>query len=360
MSRFFTSKLAGLVPYTPGEQPANPRGWIKLNTNENPFPPSPLVLEALNRAETERLRLYSDPECRDFLDALAATYGVEPSQVIASNGSDETLAFCFQAFCERGAAFPDITYGFYTVFADLYGVPKQIVPLREDFSVAVADYEGLQQTLFVANPNAPTGLALSRAEIETLLLQNPDRLVVIDEAYVDFGAESATPLLSAHENLLIVGTFSKSRSLAGARLGFAVGSPALIADLNAVKFSFNPYNVNRLTLAAGRAALADEDYFERCSRAVCHNRERTSAQLASLGFTLTDSKANFLFAKCPDGLSGKNYFDGLRARDILVRRWDAPRIADWLRITVGTAEQMDALVAATKEILKEHGIPSQG
>ena len=359
MSRFFNPALRRLVPYTPGEQPLNPRGWIKLNTNESPFPPSPRVLEALRHEESEKLRLYSDPECGAFLEALAGALGVERAQVFASNGSDEALAFCFQAFCARGAAFPDVTYGFYPVFAGLYGVPKRIVPLREDFSVAVGDYAGLPHTLFIANPNAPTGLALSLGELEALLAQDPGRLVVVDEAYVDFGAESAVALLPKHGNLLVVGTFSKSRCLAGARLGFAVGSPALIADLNTVKFSFNPYNVNRLTLAAGAAALADPGYFDACVGKIRENRAAAGAALKALGFALTDSRANFLFAQTPRGLSGPDYCAALRARDILVRRWDSPRIRDHVRITVGAAGEMDALVAATKEILEERGAASR-
>ncbi len=353
MSRFFHPALRALAPYTPGEQPRDAEGWIKLNTNENPFPPSPEVIAALNADESRALRLYSDPACGGFLSALAAAYGVSPSQTFASNGSDEALAFCFQAFGARGAAFPDLTYGFYSVFAALFGVDAKVVPLREDFTLAVEDYAGLPHTLFIANPNAPTGLALSLGEIEALLRQSPDRLVVVDEAYVDFGAESAVSLLPRYDNLLIVGTFSKSRCLAGARLGFAIGSEALIADLNKVKFSFNPYNVNRLTLAAGEAALRDAGYFDRCCAAIRENREAAREALERLGFTLTRSRANFLFAKCPEGLSGKEYCAALRARKILVRHWDAPRIADWVRITVGTAEQMQALAAATEEILKE-------
>lgn len=351
MSRFFTGALRDLQPYTPGEQPRGLKDLIKLNTNESPFPPGPRVLDALNRQEAENLRLYSDPACTDFLAALANAFGVRQTQVFAGNGSDEVLAFAFCAFCEKGAAFADLTYGFYPVFARLFGVPAREVPLREDFSLAVEDYAGLGETVFVANPNAPTGLCLPLSEIERLLRQNPERLVVVDEAYVDFGGESAAALLPRYDNLLIIGTFSKSRSLAGARLGYAVGSEALIADLNTVKFSFNPYNINRLTLAAGTAALADAAYYTRCCAEIAAVRDDTARALRQLGFTVTDSRANFLFAGRHARISGADYFAALRQNAILVRHFGTPRIADWVRITVGTRAQMERVVAVTKKIL---------
>jgi histidinol-phosphate aminotransferase len=354
MSRFLAHKLEALEPYTPGEQPQGIPNLIKLNTNENPYPPAPAVRAVLNDAAASDLRLYSDPSCAAFLQAMADTYGVKPTQVFAGNGSDEVLAFCTQAFCQSGAAFPDLTYGFYPVFCRLYGVPYTEIPLREDFSLAVEDYADEPGTLFIANPNAPTGLALSRTQVEVLLRQNVNRLVVVDEAYVDFGGESAVPLLEQYDNLLVAGTFSKSRSLAGARLGYAIGSEALIADLNRVKFSFNPYNINRITLAAGVAALQEPDYFRTCCQAVMEVRQTTAEALRALGFTVTESKANFLFAGAHPALPAQVWFARLRQAGILVRYFGQPRIADYVRITVGTQAQMEALLSATRRILNEN------
>lgn len=351
ISRFFNQALRTITPYTPGEQPAGAQSWIKLNTNESLFAPSPRVQLALRGGAVDNLRLYSDPACAAFLAKLADTYGVRQTQVFAGNGSDEVLAFAFLAFCEAGAAFADITYGFYPVFARLFGVSAQTIPLRADFSLAAEDYAACPQTVFIANPNAPTGLALGLTAVEAFLRQNTNRLVVVDEAYVDFGTQSAVCLLEKYDNLLVVGTFSKSRSLAGGRLGYAIGSEALIADLNTVKFSFNPYNVNRLTLLAGEAVLDDAPYFEACRAAVIETRGACSAALQALGFTLTDSRANFIFAAPPAPLSGEAYQRRLRERGILVRWFDAPRIQNYVRITIGTHAQMQTLLAVTREML---------
>lgn len=352
MSRFLAPRLAALTPYTPGEQPQGMESLIKLNTNESPFAPSPCVKTALNENAVRDLRLYSDPACHTFLTALADTFGVRQTQVFAGNGSDEVLAFLFQAMCPDGAVFADLTYGFYPVFAQLYGVPFTEIPLREDFTLCVGDYAAQSGTVFLANPNAPTGLALGLDDVEALLMQNKNRLVVVDEAYVDFGAQSAVSLLARYDNLIVVGTFSKSRSLAGARLGYAVGSEALIADLNAVKFSFNPYNVNRLTLLAGTAALEDEAYFQDCCRQIAQTREETAAALRALGFTVTDSRANFVFAAPPAPLTGAAYYKGLRENGILVRYFAQPRIENYVRITVGTSTQMQTLLDVTKGLMK--------
>jgi len=351
MSRFFSRKLSALEPYTPGEQPKDMARLIKLNTNESPFPPSPRVIAAVN-AQADSLQLYPDPSCAKLCAAIARRYGLAPEQVTVGNGSDEVLAFCFHGLCPRGAAFADMTYGFYPVFCDMFGVEKHVVPLREDYTLAVADYASEAGTVFLANPNAPTGLCLPLADIAALCRQNPDRLVVVDEAYVDFGGESAAALLGKYDNLLVVQTFSKSRQLAGGRLGFALGSRALIADLNALKFSFNPYSVNRLTLAAGIAAMEDTDYFDRCRALVMENRERLTAALRGLGFRVLDSKANFIFAGHPD-FSGGDYYAALRRRGILVRYFPGGRTGAFVRITIGSGEQVDALIAATEEILKE-------
>ncbi len=356
MSRFMAQKFDCLEPYTPGEQPQNMDKIIKINTNESPYPPSPMVVKAINSAEVEKLRLYSDTECTALLDALAETYGVKRSQVIASNGSDEVLAFAFDAFCENGAVFPDITYGFYPVFAQLFGIEFKEIPLTDSFEICLEDYENEQGTVFIANPNAPTGICLALCDIEKLLCQNKERLVVVDEAYIDFGGESAAALLPQYDNLLVVGTFSKSRSLAGARLGFAVGSEALISDLNKVKFSFNPYNVNRLTQLAGTAALKDREYFDKCRFEIIAAREYTAQSLEKLGFTVLPSKANFIFAKPPKGYGGEEYFKDLKQNGILIRHFKLERIKDFSRITIGTKEQMQTLLDVTKTLLKERNI----
>lgn len=352
MSRFFSEKYRSLVPYTPGEQPTE-RKYIKLNTNESPFPPSVLAQKKAADAATQ-LQLYPDPTCRELTEAVAGLCDVTFDNVLLTNGSDEILNFAFMAFCDEDhpAVFPDITYGFYSVFAELNGVPYRTVPLKEDLSIDPADYVGAGGTVFIANPNAPTGLALSLEQIETILQGNPDNVVVIDEAYVDFGGESAVALTKRYDNLLVTQTFSKSRSMAGARLGFGVGCAELICDLNTVKYSTNPYNINRLTMAAGLGTLADEAYTQANCRAVMNTREKTAAALKALGFTMTDSRANFLFAKHP-AVNGGELYRRLKDKGILVRHFDKPRIAEYLRITVGSAEEMEALTAALKTILEE-------
>jgi len=351
MSKFIAKKFDVLEAYTPGEQPQDKK-YIKLNTNESPFPPSPAVISAINGAEVADLRLYSDPRCMKTRRAIAEVFGVEAENVIVSNGSDEVLNFLFMAMCPKGAAFADITYGFYKVFGELHGLACDIIPLKDDFTIDPADYQGVDKTVFIANPNAPTGLTLTAAQIEGLAAENLDRLVVIDEAYVDFGGESMIPLTKKYKNLVVVGTFSKSRSLAGARLGFAVADREIIDDLEKIRYSTNPYNVNRLTLLAGEAAIRDIDYFNKCRNAVMEAREYTKTELRKRGFTVTDSSANFLFAK-PKGISGKDYYLKLKDRGVLVRYFGAPRISDYVRITVGTMEDMMTLLSETDKILAE-------
>ncbi len=351
MSRFFSPALADLTAYVPGEQPRG-QTLIKLNTNESPFPPAPGVIAALNTTEVERLNLYSDPTALALEEAIAAFYGLPREQVIAGNGSDEILAFAIQAFGSGGVCFPDITYGFYPVLAKLYGIDARTIPLAEDFSIIPGDYDGAGRTIFIANPNAPTGLCLTLGQVEHILKNNPDSLVMIDEAYVDFGGESSAPLLARYENLLVVHTFSKSRSLAGGRIGFALGAPDLIDDLRRIKFSFNPYSLNRLSILAGAAAMADKAYFTHCTKTVAETRDWTAQALKARGFTVTDSKANFLFAK-PPKMNGKAYMEGLRARGILIRHFSAPRIDAYVRITVGSKAQMQALLDATDNLLEE-------
>ena len=352
MSRFFSKKYSGLTPYTPGEQPRE-RTYIKLNTNESPFPPSKKA-QAYAAEAANNLQLYSDPTCKRLHDKLAEVLGVDADEVLCTNGSDEILNFAFMAFCdeEHPAAFADITYGFYSVFAELNRVPYETVPLREDFTIAVEDYAGIGKTIFIANPNAPTGIALTLSEIEKILVSNPDNIVVVDEAYVDFGGESCIPLIRKYPNLLVTGTFSKSRSMAGARLGFGVACRELIADLNTIKYSTNPYNVNSMTMAAGIGMLEDEEYTRANCRTVMENREYAVAELKKLGFTMTDSKTNFIFA-AHETVGGEEIYLKLKERGILVRHFSTPRIAQYNRITVGSREQMDALIQALKEILEE-------
>lgn len=350
MSQFLNGALRRLTPYTPGEQPRN-QAYIKLNTNESPYPPSPGVLAALNRAEGENLRLYSDPEAVELREALAARYRVERESVFVANGSDEALSFAFLAYAAdgRGVAFPDISYGFYAVFARLYGIPVRQVPLRADFRLVPEDYNHLHRTIVLANPNAPTGLALSRDEVEGIVRANPDAVVVVDEAYVDFGGVSADTLLKEYDNLVVVRTLSKSRALAGLRVGYALGSPNLIAGLCCVRDSINSYTVDRLAQAGAVAALEDGPYFEEMRERVIRTRERTEERLRAMGFAVLESKANFLFVSHPKR-TGKALLDGLREQGILVRWFDRPRIGNYLRISVGTDDEMDALCAALKAL----------
>jgi histidinol-phosphate aminotransferase len=330
--------------------------YVKLNTNESPFPPSPGVARAVAE-QVDRLQLYSDPECTALRAKLAEIYGVSPNQVIVTNGSDEVLNFAFMAFAdeENPLAFPDITYGFYPVFAELNRIPYTQIPLKEDFSIDPGDYLGLGKTIVIANPNAPTGLCLSLSQIEDILTSNPDNVVIIDEAYVDFGGESAITLVDKYENLLVTQTYSKSRSMAGARLGFGIGCEKLIADLNTIRYSTNPYNVNRMTEAAGVAALEENDYYIGNCRTIIENRSWTKAALEELGFAVIPSKANFLFAKHPK-VDGQTLYLELKKRGVLVRHFEKSRIRDYNRITIGTLEQMNTLVLAAAEIIKEHSL----
>ena len=351
MSRFFSSKYDALVPYTPGEQP-KVLNVTKLNTNECPFPPSEKAL-AWAAAHTRPLNLYPELQCIDLRRKIAEMHGISPDNVVFGNGSDELLNFAFMAFCDekKPAAFPDISYGFYPVYADLNLVPYTEIPLREDFSVAPEDYFGLGKTIFIANPNAPTGMCLSVGEIERILQANPDSVVVIDEAYIDFGGESCIPLIKRYDNLLVVQTFSKSRSMAGARLGFAAGDEALIRDLNALKFSVNPYNINSMTMALGLGVLEDEAQTQANCRTIMENRAYTVAELEKLGFSTLPSSANFIFT-VSGRIDGKTLYLKLKERGVLIRHFDKPRIAAYSRITIGTREQMDILLDNIREILE--------
>ncbi len=354
MSRFLRDRYAALAAYTPGEQPRD-KQYIKLNTNESPYPPSPEVLAALTGRDLEDLRLYSDPEGTALREKLARLYGCRAENVFLSNGSDDILNFAFMAFAQDGAVFPALTYSFYPVFADLHAVPYETVPLKEDFTVDVEGLCGTGKFTVLANPNAPTGLALPLSEVERILASNADRVVVLDEAYVDFGGASAAGLIDRYDNLLVVMTYSKSRSMAGARLGFALASRPIIQDLERLKYSTNPYNVNRLTLKLGEAAVDSDAYFRANAERIVATRARTAEALRALGFTLPDSKANFLFVK-REGLDGALLYRKLKARGILVRHFSDPRIAQYNRVTVGTDREMEAFLAGVKEILREEGL----
>ena len=339
------------VPYTPGEQPDDPEK-IKLNTNENPYPPSPRVLEALRTFDADTLRLYPDPAHRRLNHLLAERYGVSDARMFTGVGSDDVLSMAFLTFfhSEDPILFPDITYSFYDVWARIYGIPYETVPLIGDFRIRPEDYTRKNGGIVFPNPNAPTGEALPLACVEEIVRRNPDSVVVCDEAYVDFGAESAVRLTDRYENLLVVQTFSKARSMAGARIGFAVGSEKLIRCLNDVKYSVNSYTLNSLALSLGCAAVEDEAYFRSCLEKVVATREKSRAALEALGFQMTDSRSNFLFVRHP-GRDAKGIFAELKKRHIYVRWFDLPRIDQYLRITIGTDEQMEALFAALKEIL---------
>ncbi len=352
MSRFLSERRRALVPYTPGEQPKDMK-YIKLNTNESPFPPSKKA-QTMAAEAAEKLNLYPDPECRALTERIAEMCGVMTDEVLVTNGSDEILNFAFIAFCDEraSAVFPDITYGFYPVFAELNNVPYEEIPLADDLSLNVEDYIGINKNIFIANPNAPTGLCLSIGDIERIVASNPDNAVVIDEAYVDFGAESAIPLIRKYDNLLVTQTFSKSRSMAGARLGFGVGCKELIRDLNTVKYSTNPYNINSMTMAAGLGVLADPEYTMDNCREIIKNRENTEEELKALGFSCTASCSNFIFAR-HESIGGEELYLKLKEKGVLVRHFGKERIKDYNRITVGNAEEMRELIERIREITEE-------
>lgn len=352
MSRFLKECYQKLEAYTPGEQPRD-MVYIKLNTNESPFPPAPSVVQMLQQEDVEKLRLYSDPTCKVLKEKLAGLYDLKPENIFVSNGSDDILNFAFMAFPgPEGAVFPDISYGFYSVFAELHGVNYKKIPLKEDFSLDYQDYLSSGSLVVIANPNAPTGMTIPVCQIAEILKANPDNVVLIDEAYVDFGGESCYRLIDTYENLLVVRTFSKSRCLAGGRLGFAVGSAALIADLEKIKYSTNPYSINRLTLTLGEATVDADTYYVKMCAQIAENRLWTARQLEEMGFNVLPSKANFLFVKAPSMDGGKLYLK-LKQNGVLVRHFTAERIRDYIRITIGTMEQMEIFIETVKKLLQE-------
>ncbi|MCH5274441.1 MAG: histidinol-phosphate transaminase [Lachnospiraceae bacterium] len=348
------NNIRRVVPYIPGEQPRD-KDVIKLNTNENPYPPAPGVEKLLKDFEKATLRLYPDPDSEELTKALAEYYGLGPSQVFVGVGSDDVLAMAFLTFfnSDKPILFPDITYSFYDVWADLYRIPYKTCPLDERFKLRVEDYKQDNGGIIFPNPNAPTGVFEAVEFVEDVVKANPDVVVIVDEAYIDFGGKSCLPLLSKYENLLVVQTFSKSRSMAGMRIGFAMGNEKLIGYLKNVKFSFNSYTMNRTSQVLGVEAVKDDAYFKACNAKIIETREWMKVKLQELGFTFPDSLANFIFA-AHESIPGKVLFEELKSRRIFVRHWDKPRISDYLRITIGTKEQMDALVEALREIVTAH------
>lgn len=351
MSRFFNEKYRSLEAYTPGEQPQDKK-YIKLNTNESPYPPSQGVLNSLNKNEIENLRLYCDPECTVLKNTIAKQYGVKSENVFLSNGSDDILNFSFMAFGGNGVAYCDITYGFYSVFAQLHGLESEIISLNDDFTIDTDKFIGKNKLIVIANPNAPTGIALSLTEIEKIVKSNTDSVVLIDEAYVDFGGESCCKLTEKYDNLLCVGTFSKSRSMAGARLGFAFADKKIIDDLEKIKYSTNPYNINRLTQVAGTVALQENSYYEDNCKKIIETRDYVTSELEKIGFTVLPSKANFLFAKS-DKIDGKQLYEKLKEKGVLVRHFDKNKIRDYNRITIGSRSEMEIFISKVNEIIGE-------
>jgi histidinol-phosphate aminotransferase len=351
MNRYWSKQIAALDPYTPGEQPQDQQ-YIKLNTNENPYPPSPAVANVLRDFEIERLRRYPDPESTDLIKSLAAYQGLESSQVFVGNGSDEVLAHAFQAFFRQDypILFPDISYSFYPVYCKLFQVEYHQPALDQEFCINIQDYASANGGIIIPNPNAPTGIALVTGAIRELLADNPESVVIIDEAYVDYGAESAVPLIPEFPNLLVVQTFSKSRGLAGLRLGYALGQENLVEALQRVKNSFNPYPIDSLTSALALASIADEDYFQRCRAQVVASRERLRTELQQLGFEVFPSSSNFVFVRHAD-TAAEALYSKLKSAGILVRYFKNARIDNCLRISVGSDAECDALIGALQDIL---------
>jgi histidinol-phosphate aminotransferase len=356
MSDFWNTRTKNISPYIPGEQPKD-RQFIKLNTNENPYPPSPKVIEAIQKAANDRLRLYPDPECTEVREAVAARYGVKPQQVFAGNGSDEILAFAFGAFFEsreqsvQQILFPDITYSFYPVYADLWNIPYRTIPLNEDFTVKINDYKVPCGGVILPNPNAPTAIMLALDDVLSLAeyLEKQKKVFIVDEAYVTFGAETVMQYINKYPNLLVIHTLSKSASLAGLRTGFAVGDEKLIEGLRRIRDCFNSYTLDRLALAGAAAAIADAPYYDEINRRVIATRERTAQSLLALGFNVLPSSANFLFIK-PPHTGGAEFFATLREKGILVRHFNKDRIKDFLRVSIGTDEEMDRFLETCREI----------
>lgn len=353
MSRFLGKRYENLEKYVPGEQPKD-RKYIKLNANETSMKPSPKVLEVLKSERMEHLGFYADPDAKELRLAVAEKYQVKMEEVFVGNGSDEVLGMIFLAFFDETTkiAYPDITYGFYEGFAKSFAIDGKAIPLKEDFTVDVDAFIESGRHIILANPNAPTGYVLPISEIERMVASDPNRLVLIDEAYVDYGNETCIPLIHKYKNLIVVHTMSKSKNLAGAHIGYCVADKSLIDDLNGIKFSFNPFNMSDISLAIGTAAVKDSAYYEKCAKEIIANREFLSEELRKLGFQVLESHTNFIFVTNP-AMYAKEYNQKLREHGILARYYDAPRIDNFLRITIGTREEMEAVVEATREILQK-------
>ncbi|MCR5452755.1 MAG: histidinol-phosphate transaminase [Lachnospiraceae bacterium] len=352
MSFLWEDNVRKVVPYTPGEQPKE-KGIIKLNTNENPYPPAPGVRDVLENFDADSLRLYPDPSISDLRKAIGEAYGRREDEVFVGVGSDDVLSMAFLTFfnSELPVIFPDVTYSFYDVWANVYGIKFECIPLRDDFSIRPSDYFRENGGVVIANPNAPTGMLLPLSDIEEIISHNRSSVVIVDEAYVDFGGESAVSLIDKYDNLLVVGTFSKSRSLAGSRIGFAFGNKELISFLNDVKYSVNSYTLDRLSIMVGIASIEDGDYFKECTDKICKTREKTVYELKRLGFSVLPSATNFVFAR--HGFTpAKFIFEHLKEKGIYVRHFSGPRIYNYLRITIGTDEEMDRLIEELTEYLE--------
>lgn len=351
MSSNWEGFVRKVVPYVPGEQPQF-SDVVKLNTNENPYPPSPAVRKILEDFEYGRMRLYPDPDSTVLVNAIAERYKLKPSEIFVGVGSDDVLSIAFLTFfgSDKPVLFPNITYSFYDVWADLYRIPYKQIPLSEDFTIDPEDYKTENGGIVIANPNAPTGVLESLEMIENILKANPDSVIIIDEAYIDYGGESCLPLIEKYDNLLVIQTYSKSRSMAGMRIGFAMGSEKLIKYMNDVKFSVNSYTMNPVTQLCGAVSMADEEYFQETVGKIIATRESSKKRLADLGFTFTDSMSNFIFAH-PTKKTAQYVFEELKKRKIYVRFWNKPIICDYLRITIGTDEEMEKLFRALEEIL---------
>ena len=353
MSIFLVDEYRDMEPYVPGEQPKD-KLYIKLNANETSMPPSPKVFEAISKKEIWNSSYYADPHCHAFRQAVAEVYGLTEDDVFVGNGADEVLSFVLMCFFRRGMKiyFPDITYSFYRTYAKTFGLDMEEVPVKEDFSIDIDDYMDLQGDIIFANPNNPTGLAVPTADIERLVKANPERMVIIDEAYADYSGETCLPLVAKYPNLVVVRTFSKSRNMAGLHIGFAVAAKDVIADMNSIKFSFNPFNLNSITMAAGIAAVKDTYYFDSCVKKIVANREHTKAELEKLGFEVLPSKANFVFCR-HDAIDAGELCAKLKEEGILTRHFKDARLNPYLRITIGTEHEMAVVLITIKEILEE-------
>ena len=353
MDKLWKKNLRDIEPYVPGEQ-SKDKDIVKLNANENPYPPSPKAIEAINGFNCNRLRLYPDANATEFKRAMAEYYNVSPENVFLGNGSDDVIALCFQAFfnSDKPIVFPDITYSFYPVWCRLFNIPFKNYPLDKNFRINADDYAEENGGMVIPNPNAPTSLGEGKDFIEKLMKYNQDCIVIIDEAYVDFGGYSSVELTKKYENLIVTGTFSKSRSLAGLRIGYAIGNKELISVLEAVKNSYNSYTVDSIAMAAGTASIKDTEYFEKTVAKVIATRERVIAELRKLGFTALDSQTNFIFAT-HETLNMRDYFEWLKTQKVFIRYFDLPRIGNHVRITVGTDDEMDIFLEKTKEYLNK-------